>query len=139
MKLTHMARSLVLVLLLTPAVFAAEDLTGKWSGSFAISMDGGPPNEDTAYMVAKHTGADFGGTIGPNEDQQWAIEKGKVVVATVEGKETTKVTFEVRSEGGMGPTLQFEMEFVAGRLKGKAGASQDGRTMAATVDLGGVK
>jgi len=136
MKAARFAGLLVAVALLVPTVFAAEDLTGIWSGAFNTSIDGGAPNPDVAYMVIKHTGAEVNGTVGPNADQQWSIEKGKVAVATVDGKESTKVTFEVHMNGTSdGPLIRFELELVGGHLKGKANGEFEGMTMAAEVDL----
>ena len=136
MKLNRLASVLVAIVLLAPAAFAAEDLTGKWAGSFIITMDGGDPRDDSAHMVVtKHAGAEFTGTVGPNADMQWPILKAKVDTVKADGKEVTKLSFDVQAEGGQGPLLHFELELVAGHLKGKAKAEQDGRTMSAVVDL----
>jgi len=101
----------------------AEDLTGQWSGSFIITMDG-ETKDDAAYMVLKQTGTELTGTAGPNADQQWKIEKGKV--------EGNKVTFEVVADG---PTLKFELTLAEGHLKGDAKAEFDGKTLKAAVDV----
>ena len=140
MKLNRFASALVAVVLLAPAVFAAEDLTGKWSGAFIITMDGGDPRDDVAHMVvAKHAGAELTGSVGPNPDQQWPILKAKVDVVKADGKEVTKLSFDVQAEGGAGPLIHFDLELVAGHLKGKAGAEADGRKMSAVVDLTRIK
>ena len=120
-----------IIALLTSALMAApkatpkviEDLTGKWSGSFTISMDG-ETKDDSAYMDLKQSGTELTGTAGPNADQQWKIEKGKI--------EGSKVTFEVNADG---PTLKFELTLADGHLKGEAKADFDGKTMKAAVDL----
>jgi hypothetical protein len=103
---------------------AATDLTGKWSGSFVMTMDSGETNEDVAFMDLKQTGKELAGTAGPNADRQWQIAKGKV--------EGNKVTFEVMTEG---PAIAFELTLIDGHLKGTAKASADGRTMNAVVDV----
>ena len=139
MKSSRLASAFVAILLLAPALFAAEDVTGTWTGSFVISMNGGTPNNDTAYMVLKHAGKELTGTAGPNAEQQWAISKGTVVVAGAAGKETTKVTFDVQPGDGAGPLMRFELELVAGHLKGSAKAEQDGMTMSAALDMTRVK
>ena len=127
MKLNRLASVLVAIVLLAPAVFAAEDLTGKWSGTFVITMNGGEPRDDSAHMVVtKHAGAEFTGTVGPNVDQQWPILKPKVDIVKADGKEVTKLSFDVQADGGQGPTLHFELELVAGHLKGKASAEHEG-------------
>ena len=126
------------VVLLTPALFAAEDLSGKWSGTFIISVNG-EQRDDVAYMVFKHTGTELTGTAGPNAAEQWPIVKGTVTVAKAEGKETTKASFDVQPEGGNGPSMHFDLELVDGHLKGKAKAEQNGMTMSVVLDLTRVK
>ena len=110
-------------LLLASAVLAADDLTGKWAGSFIISIDG-QTKDDVAYMVLTQKGTELTGTVGPNTDQQWPILKGKV--------EGNKVTFEVQSDG---PLVKFELTLADGHLKGEAKAEHDGQTMKAAVDV----
>ena len=110
-------------LLLASAVLAADDLTGKWAGSFIISVDG-QTKDDVAYMVLTQKGTELTGTVGPNADQQWPILKGKV--------EGSKVTFEVQSDG---PLVKFDLTLADGHLKGEAKAEHDGQTMKAAVDV----
>lgn len=102
---------------------AGEDITGKWAGSFVITMDG-ETKDDVAYMVFKQTGTELTGTAGPNADQQWTIQKGKV--------EGNKVTFEVPADG---PVIKFELTLADGHLKGEAKGEHDGKTMKVAVDL----
>jgi|SRR5689334_10428199 hypothetical protein len=102
---------------------SAEDLTGKWSGSFTITMDGETKDAE-AYMVLKQTGMELTGTAGPDASQQWPIEKGKV--------EGNKAMFEINADG---PLLKFELTLADGHLKGDAKAEHDGHTMKAAVDL----
>ena len=129
----------VIALLLTPALFAAEDLTGKWSGSFNITLGGMEPRESTVYMVVKHGGKDVTGTIGPNEGEQWPIQKGVVTVTGTAPKEMTKVTFSVQPEDGGSPPLQVELDLVDGHLKGTGKAEQGGMSMSAAIDMTRVK
>ena len=109
---------------LAPALMAAEDLTGKWSGSFAITFSDGDTKDSKAFMDIKQKEAEITGTAGENPDRQWAIQKGKV--------EGTKVTFEVQTEG---PLVKFELTLVGGHLKGEAKAEHEGKSMKAAVDL----
>ena len=128
---------LAVAVLLAPPLFAAEDLTGKWSGSFNISINGAAQENETAYMVLKHAGKELSGTAGPNEGQQWPITKGVVTVTGTAPKETTKLSFEVHS--GSGPAFQFELELIGGHLKGTGKAGQDGVEVVAQLDLTRVK
>ena len=111
------------IMLLASALMAAEDLTGKWSGTFVITMDG-ETKDDSAYMVLKQSGTELTGTAGPDADKQWPIQKGKI--------EGNKVTFEVQADG---PLLKFELTLAEGRLKGDAKAEHDGHSMKAAVDV----
>ena len=112
------------VLFLAPALMAAEDLTGKWSGSFVIQSPDAEQKDSTAFMDIKHKEAEITGTAGENPDRQWAIQKGKV--------EGNKVIFEVQTEG---PLVKFELTLVDGHLKGEAKAEHEGKSMKAAVDL----
>jgi len=136
MKLNRFASALVAVVLVAPAVFAAEDLTGKWSGSFVITMDSNPPQDKLIHMVATHKGAELTGTVGPDPDQQVAIVEGKVVTAKEAGKDVTKVTFHAIAEGA---PIHFDLALIDGHLKGKAKAENDGHTMSVVVDMTRVK
>jgi len=109
-------------LLLATVLLAAEDLTGKWSGSFNMTLDG-QTREDVVYMVLKQNGAELTGTAGPNLNQQWPILKGKI--------EGDKVTFEVQTDE---PLIKFDLTLAEGHLKGNAKAEHQGRSMQAVVD-----
>ena len=112
------------VLFLAPALMAADDLTGKWSGSFVISSSDGDTKDSKAFMDLKQKGAEITGTAGESPDKQWAIQKGKV--------EGNKIAFEVQTEG---PLIKFELTLVDGHLKGEAKAEHEGKSMKAAVDL----
>jgi len=139
MRLNRFAGALVAVVLLAPAAFAAEDITGKWAGSFIITVDGAEPDDDAAHLVATQKGQELTGTVGPTAERQWPILKGKVVTARVDGKDVTKVTFDVVTEDGGGPLVHFDLELIAGRLKGKAKGELNGRQLSAVADMERVK
>ena len=108
--------------LLATTMLAAADLTGKWSGSFTMTLDG-QTRDDTVYMLLKQNGTELTGTAGPNVDQQWPILKGKI--------EGDKVTFEVQTDE---PLIKFELTLADGHLKGDAKAEHQGKSMKAVVD-----
>src|SRR5215813_59963 len=112
------------VLLLAPVLLAADDLTGKWSGSFVITSSDGETKDDMAFMDLKQNGAELTGTAGEAPDRQWAIQKGKV--------EGNKITFEVQTDE---PLVKFELTLVDEHLKGEAKAQHEGQSMKAAVDL----
>lgn len=120
-----------LVLLLSMGLVAqtpAPNVTGTWKGTIKIVIDDMPARDDTALMTLKQTGADVTGSVGPNEQDQNPISKGKV--ETVKG--VTAVTFEITTEG---PVILFELKIVEGRLKGTARAEFEGRKFRAELDV----
>jgi hypothetical protein len=124
-----MKRLLVLcafVLLVIP-IAAAEDFTGKWSGSFADLRPDGSSGNDTIFMTVTQKGMDLTGTAGPREDQQWPL-KGKVA--------GNAVTLEVQADG---PIIKFTLTFAEGHLKGDANAEMNGQKLQAKVDMQRVK
>jgi hypothetical protein len=111
-----------LAIILAVSLFAAEDLSGKWSGSFKITMDG-ESNDEFIYMDIKQKGAEITGTAGPSLEQQWPILKGKI--------EGNKITFEVQSDA---PLIKFDLTLADGHLKGNANAEFEGKALKAVVD-----
>jgi len=119
---------LISALLLTAMTLSAGELTGKWSGKFDITNSQGETKPDSAVMNLKLDGTTVTGTAGPNEDQQWAIRKGKL--------ENGKLTFEVVPEGGDGALLIFDLVFDGDTIKGTASGTGDGgEKMSAKLDL----
>lgn len=126
--MNKITRALGLTLLLASVLLAApafppDNITGKWTGSFVITMDG-ETRDDTAYMDLKQTGTELTGSAGPSEDRQWPIQKGKV--------EGDKLTFEVQTEQ---PIIKFELTLTDGHLKGNAKAEHEGKSMNAVIDV----
>jgi ABC-type sugar transport system substrate-binding protein len=139
MTKNHLARLAVLLLLLSPSVFAsADDLSGKWSGTFVVTIGDQPPKDDTAFMVATQKGADLTGSIGPTENEQYPILKGKIATVKEAGKDVTKVSFDVQPDNGP-DVAHCEMTIVEGHLKGKLTAESNGQKVSAALDLTRVK
>lgn len=118
-------RSLVafaLMLAFATVLFAAEDLSGQWSGSFNTTLDG-QSKQDTIHMVLKQNGTELTGSAGPSADQQWPISNGKIDGASV--------TFDVQTPE---PLIKFDLKLVEGHLKGGAKAEHEGRSMTAVID-----
>ena len=113
------------ILLAAFAGLAMADVnaTGKWSGSF--KMD---DNDSTAVLMLKQSGADITGTAGPNEDEQFPIQKGKI--------EGNKISLEVDHDGH---TIKFELLLAEDRITGDAHMSADGETKNAKLDVKRVK
>ena len=85
-------------------------------------------NETTALMVLKQTGAEITETVGPNEDEQYPIRKGKI--------EGDKITAESDNDGH---TIRLDLKFVSGRITGEAQMTRDGQSMRAKIDVGRAK
>jgi len=119
----------VAVLLCLAPVFAAEDFTGKWSGSFLQGRPDGSSSNETIFLDLKHKGAELTGTGGPTAALQWPISKGKV--------DGNKVTFEVQSGGSAdaGPVIAFTLTYAAGHLKGDASAERNGQKLTGKIDV----
>jgi len=112
------------VLLLAPVLLAADDLTGKWSGSIVVTSPEGKTKDEMAFMDLKQNGAELTGTAGEGPDKQWAIQKGKV--------DGNKITFEVQTDKQL---IKFELTLVDGHLKGEAIAEREGKSEKAALDL----
>ena len=100
------------------------DVSGKWIGSFNITNPDGETNESTAVLNLKQSGTEITGTVGPNEDEQAAIQKGKI--------EGNKITMEAEHHGH---TIKFDLTLAADRITGDANMSRDGQTAKAKVDV----
>ena len=121
-------KTLICLLLLTGLTLSAGELTGKWSGKFDITTADGETKADTAVMNLKVDGATVTGTAGPNEDQQWAIRKGKL--------EAGKLTFEVVPEGDEDKgLLVFDLVFDGETIRGTVTGRDGDNKMSAKVDL----
>jgi hypothetical protein len=118
------------VLLAVGALTAVADtnITGTWSGSFRTSSNNGDLRETTAYLVLKQSGGEITGTVGPSEDQQFPIVKGKV--------EGDKITIEVENEGNK---IKLDLVLADDRITGDASLSIQGETRTAKVDVKRVK
>lgn len=123
-------KTLISLFLMTGLTLFAADLSGKWSGKFDITTSEGDSHPDTAVIQLKLDGSSVTGTAGPNEDEQWPIQKGKL--------ENGKLTFEVvpQHEGAAADALiVFDLTFDGETIKGKA-SGHDGETkLNADVEL----
>ena len=113
---------------LAGVALADVDVTGKWSGSFNATNSNGETKESTAVLVLRQSGSDITGTVGPNEDEQFTIQKGKI--------DRDKLTLEVDHDGH---TMTFNLVLAADRITGEAQMSRDGQTMKAKIDVSRAK
>jgi hypothetical protein len=110
------------------AAIADVDVTGKWSGSFNMTGPNGETKDGTALLMLKQSGTDITGTVGPSEDEQFAIQKGKI--------EGDKITLEA-DHGGH--TMKIDLVLAADRITGEAQMSAEGQTLKAKIDVSRAK
>jgi hypothetical protein len=115
---------LFIVAALAALAIADVDVSGKWSGSFNITNPDGETNESTAVLLLKQSGATITGTVGPNEDQQFEIRKGKI--------EGAKITLEADRDG---QAIKFDLVLASDHITGEANMSHDGQTAKAKIDV----
>src|SRR5262245_36083254 len=104
----------IILLLATVTIAADNTLTGKWSGSFIVTSSDGETKDDRLLLDLKQNGAELIGTAGPNQEERFPIQKGKV--------ERNKLTFEVQSPKFL---INFELSLIDGHLKGEAKAEHE--------------
>src|SRR5205085_5217281 len=103
---------------------SAADLTGKWSGTYDVTISDGNTMKGRVYMVLTQTGSEVTGTIGPDEQQQSQITKGKV--------EDDRITFENQTEG---PLMRFELRLENDRIRGEGKGELEGTKIRAKIEL----
>ena len=103
------------------------DLTGKWTGTFTRTAPDGQTQTINFMFELVQKGKVLTGTVGPNAERQWPIEKG----GTLEGD---KISFWVQQPDG--PKRTFTLKLVKGRLEGEMLAEMNGQSFTAKVDAG---
>jgi hypothetical protein len=104
-------------------------LTGKWTGTMTRTAPDGQSQSINFMFDLTQKGKVLTGTVGPNAERQWPIEKG-----TADGG---KVTFRVQQPDG--PLRTFTLKLVEGRLQGEMLAELKGESFTAKVDAGRAK
>lgn len=105
---------------------AQTNLTGQWAGTMTrTAPDGRTQSIDFQFSLTQK-GKVLTGTVGPNAERQWPIEKGVV--------DGTKVSFQVQQPDG--PLRTFTLALVKDRLQGDMLAEMNGQSFVAKVDAG---
>jgi hypothetical protein len=108
----------------------AADVTGTWSGTFsAIGDDGQPGTPDGAFVVLKQSGATITGSGGPDANEQWPIQNGKIVA--------DKITAEVVNPDGT--IFKLTMTVNGDHIAGEASVTREGQNQKAKIELTRVK
>lgn len=114
----------LMIATLAGVAMADTSVTGKWSGTFNTTGPNGETRESTAFLVLNQSGADITGTVGPNEGEQFTIQKGKI--------EGDKILLEADHDGR---TMKFELVLTADRITGEAKVSHEGQNLRARIDV----
>jgi hypothetical protein len=120
-----------LLLTIAPASAHAQttNLTGKWTGTLTRTAPDGRTQSIDFMFDLTQKGKVLTGTVGPNAERQWPIEKG-----TVDGG---KISFRVQQPDG--PLRTFTLKLVKDRLQGEMLAELNGQSFTAKVDGGRAK
>ena len=116
----------LLLVTMVPAYAQTTNVTGKWTGTFTRTAPDGQTQSIGVLFDLTQKGKVLTGTVGPNAERQWAIQKGAV--------NGTKVTFQVQQPDG--PLRTFTLQLVKDRLQGEMLAELNGQSFTAKVDAG---
>ena len=95
----------------SPASAAPEaNISGRWSGSFDITLPDGTVKNDSALLNLNQNGETLTGTAGPDENKQMPISDGKIGAQQ----------FQFKVEQGSDMNLRFDLHLEGGHLKGEA-------------------
>src|ERR1043166_8396119 len=94
---------------LAVGLFADVNVTGNWTGTFSPVDKDGATHEGPALLKLKQTGTDITGTLGPSEDEQYPIAKGKL--------DGNKLTIEINGDGH---NIRFDLVVAEDSIKGDA-------------------
>jgi hypothetical protein len=119
----RMAGILILAALCAMAA-AAADITGKWTGTFALTRPDGETRDTTALLVLKQTGSEITGTVGPNEGEQHAITKGSI--------DGDKIALLVEGDGRV---VKFDLVLASDKISGNVDIGMDGQTAKAKINV----
>jgi hypothetical protein len=119
----------LLLLTMVPAQAQTKTLTGKWDGTFTRTAPDGRTQSIPFLFSLTQKDKVLTGTVGPDADRQWTIEKGVV--------DGGKVTFQVQQPDG--PLRKFTLALVEDRLRGEMLAELNGQSFTAKVDAGRAK
>jgi len=120
-----LAAIVLIGLALVPAGIAAQsnDLTGNWNATFTRVTPAGGTQSITFTFHFTQKEKELTGTVGPEPERQWKIEKGVV--------DGAKVTFQVQQPEG--PLRSFTLTCAKGRLEGLQTLEYQGQTAEVTV------
>ena len=107
------------------AAASGADVSGKWTGSFKMTVPDGQIRERTACLVLKQMGTTITGSAGPDESEQHVLTKGKI--------EGDKITLE--TDDG----VKLDLVLTGERIAGEVTMLRDGETRNGKLDVGRAK
>jgi hypothetical protein len=116
-------KQLLAVLIFSTLTALGADVSGKWTGSFVITLDG-EQKDDVALLDLKQVDGKITGTAGPNAEKQFPIKAG-----TIEGN---KIRLEVDAHEA---PITMELILDGDRITGDAKSEHEGKKMTAKLDL----
>ena len=128
-KFVSLAIVAALVFIPTLAAAQATDFTGQWLATFVRTAPNGQTQSITFDFHFTQKDKVLTGTVGPNADRQWKIEKGAV--------DGTKVTFQAQQIDG--PLRLYTLTLEKDHLKGMQKLMFEGQEAETTVDAVRVK
>ena len=120
-----LAAIVLVALALAPAATAAQatDLTGNWNATFTRTAPSGQTQSITFTFHFTQKGKVLTGTVGPDAERQWKVEKGVV--------DGDKVSFQVQQPEG--PLRSFALTHAKDGLEGAMKLEYQGQTAEAAV------
>lgn len=115
----------MLLIALCAMTALAADVSGKWSGTF--TAEGQEPQ--SAFLILKQSGSTITGSGGPDQNEQWPIENGKMDGDTLTG--------QVKSPDGAVYTINVVLD--GEHLKGDITASMGDKIMKGKIDVARAK
>ena len=105
---------------------AAADVSGKWSGTYAVIGANGEVGEaNPAVLILKQSGATLTGSAGADENEQWPLENAKI--------EKNKITATVNPSDSA--TYAISLTVDGDRMTGEVTVTQGGESEKCKVEL----
>ena len=124
-------RRLLWLTMLSAALLAAADATGKWSGTVEINSNGEAKSEP-AFLILKQDGMTLTGSGGPQEDHQFPMRNGKI--------DGERLTFEIPLGENAERVMSFNLTISGDSIQGEvSGPSKGGGTDKAKLSFKRVK
>lgn len=96
-------KTLLLSLFFSATLLSAADVTGKWSGSFAVKNREGESRNVPAFLVINQAGDKLAGTVGPGQERQdgvltGQVDKNQLILVLEQGGQAVNFKLEVDGE-----------------------------------------